>query len=92
MPTTLDLFQRSRQCLLISATSTAVRIKSAEGKQEYKSLSDFLQHWSMQELYNRKNYLALQRDTERAEAPLAAHYSKRSICLLLWRTIMLKQR
>jgi hypothetical protein len=52
-------------------------MNSAAGKREYKSFSDFIQHWSMQELYNRENYLALQRDTERAIAPLAAHYSKR---------------
>ena len=48
----------------------------ATGKRDYKNFSDFIEHWSTQELYNRKNWLALQRDTDKAVAPLAAHYSK----------------
>jgi len=50
------------------------QLNSAGGKIQDKAVTDYLQMWANQELWNQQTYLEFQRESEAAIKPLADHY------------------
>ena len=52
-------------------------LNKADGKVQYETLTDFLQMWANQELWNQHIYAQFKRESDEAIKPLAEHYRRR---------------